>query len=195
MFKRMLLAMVASVAVSATGWAQDATYKADKAHAYVGFEVSHMVISKVKGSFQEFDATLQLDSEGKLGAVNATIDVASIDTGVKKRDDHLRNADFFDAEKYPKISFTSAGPRERDGKSWLVGDLTLRGVTKEVALEYEVKGPINDPWGSKKLGVQLTGQIDRTEYGLTWSKTMETGGLIVGHEVDLVIDVEFALEQ
>jgi polyisoprenoid-binding protein YceI len=186
----MALAMGLGVISAGMAGAQD-VFKADLAHAHVGFEVSHMVISKVKGHFKDFDSTVTLDEAGQLSSVTAVIKVESIDTAQEKRDEHLRGTDFFDATQYPEIRFESDGVEEE----FLLGKLTLHGVTKDVKLPYTLKGPINDPWGKTKLGLELEGTLDRTDYGLTWSKMMEAGGLVVGNEVTLSISVEFEKQE
>lgn len=163
-----------------------ATYKADLSHAKLGFRISHLVISKVSGEFKAYDATLTLDGSSLVSA-EAKIKADSIDTGVADRDAHLRNADFLNVEKHPELTFKSKAVRG----NLLIGDLTICGVTKPVELKYTVKGPIQDPWGKTKIGFEATGQINRQDFGLTWSKALETGGLVVGDEVDLLIDIEF----
>jgi len=157
----------------------------------VGFRVDHLVISKVNGEFKDYKATLHVDGK-TLTAATAEIKVASVDTGIKDRDKHLLGADFFDAEKHPTITFTCKSTKKKAGKDVLVGDLTLHGVTKEIELAYELKGPIKDPWGNTKVGFAASGTISRKAFGLTWSKKLETGGLVVGDEVELLIDVEAA---
>lgn len=157
----------------------------DTAHSEVHFSVSHMVVSKTKGEFTEFTADVQVDGDA-LTSVSATIPVKSIDTGNQKRDDHLRSADFFDVEKYPNITFEST--EVKDGK--LVGNLTILETTKEVELDLEFLGPVKGPWGKTRYGLNLTGEIDRTEFGLTWNKALEAGGVVVGDMVSLSISVE-----
>jgi polyisoprenoid-binding protein YceI len=157
----------------------------DTAHSAVTFSVPHMVVSRTKGSFGEFDGSLTV-VDGKVTGAKAVIQVKSIDTKNQKRDDHLRNPDFFDVEKFPTITFVST--KIEGGK--LVGNLTIRDVTKEVSLDMEFLGPVKDPWGKIRYGLNATGVIDRTEFGLTWSKSMEAGGLVVGNDVQLSISVE-----
>lgn len=168
-----------------------AKYVADITHADVGFSVKHLVISKVRGSFNTFDATLHLDEQNQLVSAEASIDAASIDTANEKRDEHLRGADFFDTAKFPKITFVSKRVEQQNGRSVLVGDFTIRDVTRELALPFTVTGPIQDPWGNTKIGFQASTTINRSDYGLTWNKALETGGLVVGEEVELNIEMEF----
>ena len=165
-------------------------YKIDPTHAEIGFAVTHLVISTVKGRFNDFDVTLTLDDNGKLAKADATIKAASIDTGIKKRDDHLRNADFFDVEKYPKITFKNVKAVERDGKSVLIGEFTIRDVTKKLVLPYTLKGPIVDPWGNKKIGFEASAVINRKDFGVAWNMKTETGAWVVGEEVELLINFE-----
>ena len=163
------------------------TYVVDNTHASIGFKISHLVISKVAGGFNDYEASLDVDGDHLHGA-SATIKVASIDTNNDKRDGHLRSPDFFDAEKFPEITFTATTIQSRT----MTGDLTIKGITKAVALSYELKGPIRDPYGNTKVGFTATGTINRQDFGLTWSKALESGGLVVGDEVELHIDVEAA---
>jgi len=181
---------VAAILLVVQARAED-NYTADKSHAYIGFSISHMVISKVKGNFDAFEASLSLE-DGKLTDAKATIQVDSIDTDNVKRDKHLKSADFFDAEQFPEIKFETKTIEAKNGTGVITGNLTLHGVTKQVSLPYTVKGPVIDPWGNTKLGFEATTTIDRTEFGLKWSQALETGGLVVGNEVDISIDVEFA---
>jgi polyisoprenoid-binding protein YceI len=168
------------------------TYAADKTHATIGFAVKHLVISKVRGHFGEFDASLELDPENNLVSAKAVIEVDSIDTANEKRDEHLRAADFFNAEEYPEITFVSKGVEVREGENVIIADFTIRDVTKEIALPYVITGPIQDPWGNTKIGFQASATINRTDYGLTWNKALETGGVVVGEDVELSIEMEFA---
>ena len=137
--------------LSATVQANE-TYTIDNAHASIGFSISHLVISNVKGNFNDFSGTFVLDKHNRLTEANASIKSASIDTSVKKRDDHLRSADFFEVEKYPEITFEAKKVVRRTGKDILLGKFTMHGVTKNIELPYTVKGPITDPYGNKKIG-------------------------------------------
>lgn len=159
--------------------------KVDKSHSEVQFTVSHLMISKVTGEFTEFDAKIAVEND-KLVSVNATIPVSGIDTGNKKRDDHLKSPDFFNAEKFPNILFEST--KVEEGK--LTGNLTIHGTTKEVVLDLSFQGPVQDPWGNTVYGLSLEGEIDRTAFGLTWNKALETGGVVVGDLVKISINLE-----
>lgn len=162
-----------------------AELKVDKAHSEVHFSVSHMVVSKTKGEFKEFDAQVVVEDD-KLVRVKATIPVSSIDTDNTKRDDHLKSADFFNAEQYPEITFEST--KVEDGK--LTGNLTIMGTTKEVVLDLAFLGPVTNPWGQVVYGLNMEGEINRTDFGLTWNKAIETGGVLVGEEVKIAISIE-----
>ena len=175
--------------ISATVQANE-IYSIDNAHASVGFSISHLVISKVKGNFNDFSGTFVLDKANRLIEVDASIKTASIDTGVKKRDDHLRSADFFEVEKYPEITFTGKKVLKRNGKHILLGKLTMHGVTKNIEIPYTIKGPITDPYGNKKIGFHAETVINRTDYGLNWNQALEAGGVMVGEEVQIEIDLE-----
>jgi len=157
----------------------------DKDHSEIHFSVSHMVVSKTKGEFTEFDAEVVVEND-KLVRASATIPVDGIDTGNVKRDKHLKGGDFFDAASHPSITFEST--EVKDGK--LVGNLTIRGTTNEVELDMEFLGPVKGPWGKTRYGLNLSGEIDRTTFGLTWNKALEAGGAVVGDTVTLSISVE-----
>jgi polyisoprenoid-binding protein YceI len=160
----------------------------DKAHSKIGFSVSHLVITDVEGNFKEFDASVTTDGDNWENAkIEFTAEIASIDTDNEKRDEHLRSDDFFNAEMYPQLKFVSKSFNKVDGNEYkLVGDLTIRDVTKEVELEVELNGTVVDPWGNTKAGFDLEGEINRFDYGLKWSKALETGGLVVGEDVEII---------
>ena len=182
-------ALIASFIFVNTGVASQ-TFEVDPSHASIGFKIEHLVISKVKGDFREFSATLVLDDEGRLDEASSNIKVASIDTGITKRDDHLRGADFFDANQFPEITFKSKNVKQSEGVDILVGDLTIHGVTKEVELPFTIKGPVKGPMGKTRIGFEASTIINRKDYGLTWNKVMETGGFVVGENLELLIDLE-----
>lgn len=164
----------------------------DKAHTEVKFEVTHLVISTVTGFFKEFDGTVKTKSDSFDDAdIEFTIKTASIFTDNAKRDAHLQSADFFDAEKYPEITFKSKSFKKvSDNKYKLVGDLTIKGITKEITLDVTYNGTVKDPWGNIKAGFKLDGKINRFDYGLKWNVLIETGGAVVGENVGLNINVE-----
>jgi polyisoprenoid-binding protein YceI len=164
----------------------------DSSHSGIHFSVRHMVIAKVRGQFARWAGTI-LAEDGDLGraTVDVVIDATSIDTGVGDRDTHLKSADFLNVATYPEITFK--GTRvERQGEDQLkvIGDLTIRGVTREVALEVEYSGRARDPWGNERAGFAAKTAIDRKEFGLTWNQLLEAGGVMVGDRVTIEIEVE-----
>lgn len=170
------------------------TWKVDPSHSEVTFSVRHLAISKVKGSFQTFDVTVQTAENPLDSTVEATIDIASVTTGQAPRDEHLRTSDFFAADEHPQMKFVSTGIRQ-DGDHLLVdGNLTLRGVTKPVTLKTEFGGITTDGYGQTKLGAEATTKIDRTEFGVNWNAAVEAGGLTLGNDVTISIDVQLVLQ-
>jgi polyisoprenoid-binding protein YceI len=186
-------ALAAMLAPTLTGAAAAATWEIDPAHSSVEFSVRHMTISNVRGEFEKFSGTVVAD-EANPGAarIEATIDAASIDTRNQKRDDHLRSADFLEVEKYPTITFRSTQVEKLGDARWrITGDLTLHGVTREVALEMDgPTPPVKDPSGALRAGAQARGKIDRKDFGIHFSKALDGGGLVVGNEVAITIEVE-----
>ncbi len=168
-------------------------YSIDPSHADIGFSVSHLVINKVRGKFTDFDGFLVVDDRGKIIDAEAVMKIESIDTGIAGRDDHLRSADFFDAETFPEMTFKQLRFRKRLGKDALIGKLTIKDITRTVILWCNVKGPIIDPWGTKRIGLHAKTSINRLDYGLNWNKTLEAGGVLVGEEVEIVINIEGTL--
>ena len=164
-------------------------YKIDPAHTSVGFSVRHMGVSNVKGHFDEFVGSLVLDN-GSIQEANATIQVKSVNTGIEKRDNHLRTADFFEAAKYPEISFKTKRVEKSGDQTILIGDFTMRGVTKEVRLPVTLSGPVKDPQGNTRIGLEAKTTVNRKDYGMKFNAVMETGGLMVGEEVTIEINAE-----
>lgn len=170
------------------------TWQIDPAHTEVEFAVKHMMISTVKGRFGEVSGTIHLD-EADLSAssVEVDIDVASIDTRQDQRDEHLRSDDFFDVENHPKLTFRSRRVEVgEEGEFRVIGDLTIRGETREVVLEATDEGRATDPWGAEKAGFTAETSIDRRDFGLTYNTALETGGVMVGHEVKISLEVQAA---
>ena len=170
-----------------------ATWELDPAHSSIGFAIRHMMISTVRGQFRTFTGKAVGDPASPGAAsIEASIDAASIDTGNEKRDAHLKTADFLDVEKFPKITFKSKRIEPAGaGKAKVTGDLTLHGVTKQVVLDVEGPTPvIKDPMGNTKAGAHATTKINRKDFGIVWNKAMDGGGLMVGDEIDITIDVE-----
>jgi len=174
-----------------------ASYKIDPAHSSVTFTVAHMAISKVHGRFDKFSGTLDYTpGETKTWKTEAVIETASINTSAADRDNHLRSPDFFNAEKFPAMTFKSvkvSGVKGMKGK--VHGELTLMGVTRPVVLEVEASGPATDPWGNERLGAVATTVINRKDFGLVWNKVLETGGLLVGEKVNITLELEFVKEK
>ena len=170
------------------------TWKIDPVHSGAEFKVKHMMISNVKGQFTGVSGTLSLDeADITRSKIEATIDVASIDTREAQRDAHLKSADFFDVEKFPTLSFKSTNiARRGEGELDVEGDLTIHGVTRKV--KFAVEGPTapgKDPWGNTRIGISATTKINRKDYGLTWNSTLETGGILVGEDITITLDVQF----
>ncbi len=164
----------------------------DKSHTNVGFTVKHLVISEVDGNFSNFDGKVSTKGEDFSGAdVEFTVDINSINTNNENRDNHLKSDDFFNAEKFPEMTFKSKSMEKAgDDKYLLVGDLTIRDVTKEINLDVTYNGSVKDPWGNTKAGFKLIGELNRFDYNLKWNKTIETGGLVVGEKVKLNLNVQ-----
>lgn len=170
------------------------TWNIDPAHSVAEFKVKHMMISNVKGQFPKITGTLTLnESDHTKSRVEASIETASIETRDAQRDAHLKSPDFFHVEKFPTLSFKSTSIRRvRDGELAVEGDLTIRGVTRKVL--FSVEGPTppaKDPWGNTRLAVSATTKINRTDFGLTWNTALEAGGILVGDEVTITLDVQF----
>ncbi len=189
--KRTLLTALIAVAMIA-GAGNAAQWSIDQAHSNVMFKVKHMVISTVTGKFTDYDGVVYFDGElSDNDSVNFTVKTASVDTDNADRDDHLRNDDFFNAENYPEMKFVSKRITDVNGNSFkLVGDLTIRDVTKEVTFDCEFAGQVQDPWGNTKAGFTATTSIDRKEFGVNWSKALDTGGLVVSDNVEIILDLQ-----
>ncbi|HTW99144.1 MAG TPA: YceI family protein [Acidimicrobiales bacterium] len=171
-----------------------ATYVLDKAHTTVAFVARHMMVSKVRGHFNDFDGKIVVAEDPASSEVDVTIDVASIDTREPQRDTHLKSADFFDVEKFPSITFKSTRIHGGKGEWKVTGDLTIRDVTRPVTLDIEFLGASPDPWGGKRIGFSATTKVDREDFGLTWNAAIEAGGVVVGREVKIEIDAEAVLQ-
>ena len=167
-------------------------WQVDGAHSAVGFTVRHMVISKVRGKFTRWNAKLALDTADLArSSVEVEIDAASIETGVGDRDAHLRSPDFFDVEKYPTLVYRSRRVElASEDRLRVTGDLTIRGVTREVALDVEYGGQGKDPWGNQRAGFTATTSVNRKDFGLTWNQALETGGVLVADRIDIEIELQ-----
>jgi polyisoprenoid-binding protein YceI len=167
------------------------TFTIDVAHSRVGFVARHLVVSKVRGAFKEFSGNITVAENPLESAVTAAIQADSIDTGAPDRDSHLRTGDFFEAERYPTLTFRSNRVAGVAGDTFtLVGDLTIKDVTREVELEVEFGGVVRNPWGQEVIAFSATTEIDRDEFGITWNQALETGGVAVGKKVKIEIEAE-----
>ena len=168
------------------------TYKIDAAHSEILFKVKHLMITNVTGQFKNFEGTLTADTEDlSNAAVTFTADINSVDTRSEQRDAHLKSADFFDAEKFPEMKFTSTSFNKTGNSYVLKGDLTIRDVTKQVELNADYNGEVVDPWGQTKLGFEADGKIKRKEFGLGWDAVTEAGGVVVSDDVKLHLNIQF----
>ena len=186
---RTLTAVAIAASVSAPVYAD--TYQVDKQHTEAAFQVRHL-FTNVRGVFRDVDGTIRFDKANPANSnVVFRLKVASIDTGVDQRDNHLRGQDFFWAEKYPEISFTSSKVVAKGDNAFdVTGDLTIRGVTRQVTLPVTYLGEQKDPWGNVKAGFETAISLNRTDYGLTWNQALEAGGVLVGDQVSITIDLE-----
>ncbi|MBX3006462.1 MAG: YceI family protein [Melioribacteraceae bacterium] len=181
-----LLLLMTAVSIAQTKW------ELDKSHSKVGFSVSHLVITDVDGLFKDYSGSITTNGDDfSTAKIDFTINTASISTENEGRDKHLRSDDFFNAEKFPQMTFKSKSMKKVNDKNYkLVGDLTIRDVTKQVELDVRFNGMVKDPWGNTKAGFKISGEINRFDYNLKWNNTVETGGLVVGKEVTLKIDLQ-----
>ncbi|MEN9598379.1 MAG: hypothetical protein RL596_690 [Bacteroidota bacterium] len=169
-----------------------ATYKIDPMHSEITFKVKHLMITNVTGSFQEFDATLDANEDDFSDAkISFEANVNSISTNNEQRDGHLKSADFFAADEFPKLQFSSTSFQKKSADNYsLIGDLTIKGITKSVALTVEYGGNMTDFYGQNKAGFDISGKINRSDFGLTWSAVTEAGGIVVSEEVKLHVAVQ-----
>ena len=185
-----LLTKILLSSVFAASLANATPHSIDKGHSEVGFSVKHLMITNVKGKFNDYDAKIDYDYKTKtFNVLEATIKAASIDTGIEKRDNHLRSDDFFATDMYSDITFKMKSYKADGDEGVMVGDLTMRGVTKEVELEVEDIATIKDFKGNNRVGFTLEGKINRIDYGLKWNKALELGGVAVSEKVKLIIEI------
>lgn len=166
----------------------------DPAHSDIAFKIRHLMIANVKGSFKTFDASIYTtEKDFRTVVIDLWIDASTITTGDAKRDEHLKSADFFDVEHHKQITFTSSTLEnpDADGKHELWGELTIKGITKNIKLKVEFGGVAKDPWGNEKAGFTVTGKINRSDWGLVWNAAIETGGLMLDDVVKISCEVEF----
>ncbi len=190
MFKKLFLTGIALLLIAATAHAD--TYQIDATHSSVTFAVTHMGLSKVKGEFKQFAGTVDYDpGDVSKSKVDATIQVSSIDTHAEKRDGHLKSGDFFAADSFPTMTFKSTKVTDKgNGQLEILGDLTIRGTTKPVTLAASLIGSMDDPMGGKRVGFSAHTKINRMDYGVKWSRVLDSGGVVVGNDVDIQIEIE-----
>lgn len=167
------------------------TWTVDPIHSNVGFEVKHLMISTVRGHFSDFEGTLEAaEDDPSNSRAYGTVDVASIDTGNPDRDAHLRGPEFFDVQRYPVMRFETTRIQHVTGGTYRVaGELTIKDVTREIEVDATIEGAAKDPWGNERVGISIRGEINRTEFGLTWQQTGAGGRLLLGEEVKVLIDI------
>ncbi|MCX5725127.1 MAG: YceI family protein [Nitrospirae bacterium] len=181
----------AMVWLPALAQAEPARWNVDLDHSAIEFRVAHMVVSKTTGRFMDYAGFIDMDAEaGTVKAIEATIKTASVNTNHEKRDAHLRNADFFDVERYPTMTFKMKSYKKTPEGYTALGDLTLHGVTKEITLVGHYNGATKDPWGNTRAGFSAEGKLNRKDFGMVWNKTLDSGGLVVGDEVQILLDIE-----
>lgn len=165
------------------------TYSIDPVHSRVGFAVRHLGIATVRGHFGSFEGSFEIGDELDSAKVYGSVEAASVDTQEQQRDDHLRSADFFDVERFPRIEFESKQIRPLDEDSFeIVGDLTMHGVTREISLNAEILGTESDPWGNERVGVEARGELNRKDYGMTFNQVLGSGNVLVSDKVKLVLE-------
>jgi polyisoprenoid-binding protein YceI len=166
------------------------TWSVDPSHSRVEFQVKHLGIASVRGHFASFEGTLEIGDDLSSARAYGTVDVASVDTNEEKRDEHLRSGDFFHAEQHPQISFASTEIVPVDDETFEIsGDVTLHGVTRPITLKAEVTGTEQDPWGNERVGLEVTGQLDRGEFGMTFNQALGSGNVLVSDRVKLRLDI------
>ena len=168
------------------------TWSIDPSHSEIGFKVKHMMFTNVSGKFNDFKATIENnENEFETSTISFSAQVESIDTNNIDRDNHLRSADFFDVENFPELSFQSTNIKKNSESQFEIsGDLTIKEATVNVILEAEYSGIMKDPWGNTKIGLSLSGKINRKEFGLNWNAALETGGVLVGENINLLIEAQ-----
>jgi len=187
LFYNLFLMLLFSAGLSVAG-----NYSIDKAHSTIGFNVTHMIISKVDGKFTDYDVKLHFD-ENNLDdfSVDVTAKIKSIDTDNAKRDSHLISSDFFDASNYPDMTFKSTQVIKSNEGYVASGVLTIRGISKNIDLPFTVSGPVQDPWGNTRIGIKAATIINRQDFGVNWNTVMDNGGFVVDDEVEIIINSEF----
>jgi polyisoprenoid-binding protein YceI len=169
------------------------TWAIDPTHSEIGFKVKHMMFTNVSGKFNSVEANIENDDDNfETSKISFSAEVHSVDTNSQDRDNHLKSADFFDVDNFPKLSFVSTGIHKINDSEYKVsGDLTIKDVTKNITLTTEYSGAMKDPWGNTKVGLSINGNINRKDFGLTWNSALETGGVLVGEDVKLIAEIQF----
>lgn len=189
--KHLLSIPLALIIILSTTPLHATEYKVDEAHSSVNFEISHLVVSTVRGKFDDFKGSFRLDDKGRLTGIEGIVTAKSIDTNEKDRDKHLRSKDFFETAKFPQLRLSAKDFRIRKGRTGSVtADLTIRDVTKPVKFKVEYKGTVTDPWGTEKASIEAKATIKRKDFGLTWNKTLDQGGVMIGEEVDIELFIQ-----
>ena len=191
--KKIILSISTIIALALPAFAFASTWTIDPDHSNIGFKVKHLMVSNVKGSFDKHTGTVEINEKDiTKSKVEVSIDTYSINTNVQKRDEHLRSADFFDVAKYPTMTFVSKKvAKAGNDRLKVTGDLTLHGVTRQVVLDVDpLSKESKDPWGNIRRGTTATTKIDRKDFGLTWNKALETGGVLVGEEITINLEIE-----
>lgn len=172
------------------------SWQIDSSHSHINFTARHMMISKVRGNFENFSGTINFDEENPSNTtVNVEVDLTSVNTRDEKRDGHLKSPDFFDVENYPSMKFVSTRVEQIDENNGrLYGQLTIKDITKEVVLDVEYAGIAKSPWGTESAGFSATGSLNRKEWGLNWNQALETGGVLVGDKINMEIELELVKE-
>jgi polyisoprenoid-binding protein YceI len=171
------------------------TWRLDPPHSDLGFVVRHMMVSKVRGKFLDFEGTIRTADDPLNSSASVTVQMASINTGNERRDNHIRSSDFFEVEKYPVMSFESTGARSDDGDIFVDGELTIRGITRPITLAVEFGGIHRDSKGRLRLGFTASGSLNRQDFGVSWNAAIEAGGMTLGDNVKIEIDIEVVLEK
>ena len=198
-YRFILIAIATSVGVFGNiqhSRAEMARWNVDLDHSTVGFQVTHMVISQTTGKFTDYQGFIEMDPEAKkVNAIEAVIETKSLFTDHPKRDEHLLSPDFFDVEKFPTMTYKMKSYKKTGDTYTAIGNLTLRGVTKEITLVGTFNGTTKDPWGNTRAGFTATGTLNRQDFGMTFSQTLDNGGLLVGNEVNIKLDIECIKEK
>lgn len=181
---------MSATATATTTAVPTGTWAVDPSHSRVEFQVKHLGIATVHGNFSDFEGTLVIGDDLASAKASGSVDVASVNTDEAKRDDHLRSPDFFHVEEHPRIEFESTAIRPLEADTFeITGDLTLHGVTREVTLTAEVSGTEQDPWGNQRVGLEVTGRLDRRDFGMTFNQALGSGNVLVSDKVKLALDI------